>query len=364
MAHRMTRVKRAFVYAVAAAGLAASSAGAATLNAPLQLGDTFFINSNLIQLSQIRNGARVGGQITYGANDRLGGIATDAAGNLYLAGNPGGTGLTLERVDVGQAASTVLLDATALTGGTILRDLAVAGDGTIYTLYTTGAIDKFAPAGGGTYTRTAVGTLTGYTGGDRGNGHQLSLTADGNYLITSNRDTNSLYSINTGTGAVQTWTVPAGLNGPVTGAALRPAAESVLDLAVGDKVIVPMGRDGLYAVDFNPATGAFPTATPLRLTNDAADTNFFLDAVSFDDQTNLLSSNRDTTTLGSLRQYTRAELTAAYAGTPFSVLTHPAVYTATDARVARDLAGNVPEPSAVALAGLSAAALIARRRRR
>src|SRR4051794_6003978 len=104
-------------------GLAAATVGAATLNAPLDLNDAFFVNNNLIQLSQIRNGARVGGQITYGANDRLGGIATDTAGNLYLAGNPGGTGLTVERINVGQTTSAVLLNSTSLTGGTILRDL-------------------------------------------------------------------------------------------------------------------------------------------------------------------------------------------------------------------------------------------------
>ncbi|HEY7120683.1 MAG TPA: PEP-CTERM sorting domain-containing protein [Tepidisphaeraceae bacterium] len=349
---------------IAALSLAAvaTAAHAATLNSPLQLGDTFISDNGMANLSQIRAGARVGGQIAYGANERIPGLAIDATGNLYLAGNPGGTGLTVEQIQLGQATSTVLLDSTSLTGGTTLRDLAVAPDGTIYTLYSSnGAIDKFTPAGGGTYTRTALGTLTGFTGADRGSGHQLSLSGDGNYLITSSRTQNRLWSMNTGTGANQTWTTPTG-NGPVSGTQLTLSAESVLDPR-GNKILVPMGNDGLYEVDFDPATGTFPTAAPFRLTNDTVAA--FVDALTFDQADNLLVSTRDTSTIGSLRPFTEAELLAAESGSPFTLLSRTPTYTAADARIARDVivSGVVPEPATTALLAIGAVGLLARRRR-
>src|SRR5687767_12243615 len=67
---------------------------AVTANSPVTGGDVFIINSNLNSFSQIENGIRAGGAVTYGATDQLGGIFSDASG-IYFAGNPGGTGLTV-----------------------------------------------------------------------------------------------------------------------------------------------------------------------------------------------------------------------------------------------------------------------------
>src|SRR4051812_38864105 len=82
---------------------AASARAAVTISSPIQAGDSFFVDTSLTNLSQIRNGARVGTQVSYGATDRLGGIAADSAGSLYLAGNPGDAGITVEQITLGHS---------------------------------------------------------------------------------------------------------------------------------------------------------------------------------------------------------------------------------------------------------------------
>jgi hypothetical protein len=355
-----------FVVAAFAIGVIPSPpAHAVVINSPLAPGDIIFTNNPMSSLSQIRGGARVGGQIAYGANERISGVATDALGNVYLAGNPGGTGITIERINVGSNTSNVLIPTAELVGGTNLRDIAVAPDGTIYALYTNnGAVDKFTPNNVFGYIRTPLGTLTGWTGADLGSGHQLSLTPDGNHLVTSSRSQNRLWSINTTTGAVQTWSTPA-ITGPVTNANLVASAQSVLDPVRPNKIIVPMGNDGLYVVDFDPLTGGFPTANPTRLSNDTVAA--FIDAVTFDAAGNLVGSLRDSGTIGSLRVFTEAQLVAAEAGVPFTLFGGPALYTAADARIARDVivSGIVPEPGTFAVLAIAAAGgLLGRRRRR
>jgi hypothetical protein len=356
---------RGFLYLIfgLSLGIVTPRALAVTITSPLAPGDVFLSDNGMANLSQIRAGTRLG-QTAYGANERISGIATDALGNLYLAGNPGGTGITVERINVGSDTSTVLIPTASLTGGTNLRDIAVAPDGALYVLYTNNAaVDKFTPDGAGGYTGTALGTLTGWTGPDRGSGHQLSLTLDGNFLLTSSRTQNRLWSISTANGAVQTWTTPTG-NGPVTGTQLTASATSVLDALRPNKVLVPMGNDGLYVVDFDPLTGAFPTAAPTRLTSDTVAA--FLDGLTFDQAGNLVASLRDTGTIGSLRTFTEAQLVAAEGGVPFTLFGGPALYTAADARIARDVivSGVVPEPGTFAVLAIAAAGGLLGRRRR
>src|SRR6185503_18046267 len=132
---------RAFLCSIIGLALAAQTprAHAVVINSPLAPGDIIFTDNGMTNLSQIRAGARVGGQIAYGANERISGVATDGLGNVYLAGNPGGTGLTIERINVGSDTSSVLIPTADLTGGTNLRDIAVAPDGSVYVLYTNNA---------------------------------------------------------------------------------------------------------------------------------------------------------------------------------------------------------------------------------
>jgi len=236
----------------------------------------------------------------------------------------------------------------------------VLPSGTIFTLYNNGAVDQFTPAGGGTFTRTIVGTFTGFTGADRGSGHQLSLSLNGEYLLTSSRTQNRIWSLNISTGVVQQWTTPGGLLGPVTGTQLTLSATSVLDPVRGDRLLVPMSNDGLYEVAFDPATGTFPNATPFRLSNDTVAT--FIDGLAFDGEGDLNVSLRDDATNGSLREFTSAELAAASAGTPFTVFAKTPFYTGTDARIARDVFIVIPEPSVGALLVGTAGCFVRRRR--
>jgi hypothetical protein len=338
-------------------------ADAATANSTVTTGDVFILANNLNGFSQIENGVRAGGVVSYGsgATEQLGGIFANASG-LYLAGNLG-TGLTVEKISLGQTVSAPVLAAADFTGGggTLLRDLVVHTDGTIFTLYTNGAVDQFTPNGGGGFTRTSVGTFTGFTSADRGSGHQLSISLNGQYLLTSSRTQNSVWSLSISSGAVQQWVTPAGLNGPVSGIQLTLSATSVLDPVRGNRLLAPMGNDGLYEVAFDPATGTFPNVTPFRLSNDGIAA--FIDGLVFDGDGDLNVSTRNDASIGSLREFTQTELVAASAGTPFAVMTKPAYYTATDARVARDVAIVVPEPSVAALL-VGAVACMTRRRRR
>ena len=361
-------LRRILPGAVAAASLiafcsSAHRADAVTANGTVTAGDVFTLANNLNGFSQIENGVRAGGAVTYGsgATEQLGGIFADATG-LYFAGNLG-TGLTIEKIALGQTVSAPVLGPSDFTGGggTLLRDLAVHSNGTIFTLYTNGVVDQFTPNGVGGYTRATVGTFTGFTSADRGSGHQLAISLNGQYLLTSSRTQNRIWSLSISGGVVQQWTVPTGLNGPVTGTQLVPSATSVLDVVRGDRVLVPMSNDGLYEVAFDPATGAFPNATPFRLSNDGVAT--FIDGLAFDGEGDLSISLRNDGTIGSLREFTQSELVAASAGTSFSVFGKTAYYTATDARVARDMAiVPVPEPTVATLL-LGGAACVARRRR-
>ena len=375
------------VVAVAVVGALCGDSLAATLPQPLQPGDIIFTTNNANSYTQIRNGVRLGtGPTNYGpgaGNERLGGVFSDNTGAIYFAGQPSGAAIPfpdriVERIGVGQTNSSVLLTTPELPSGQTLRELVVAPSGNLYVLYSRdiqpappggpgpdtrgqGTIDKFTPDGAGGYTRSTVGVLPGWVGNDRGNGHQLSLTASESYILTSARDGNSVWSMNTGTGATQRWIVPTGLLGPQSNVQLRPSAQSVLDPARPDRLLVPMGNDGLYEVDFDPATGTFPTPQPRRLTNDTAAA--FIDALAFDASNNLIVSTRDDATLGSLRVFTEAELAAASAGTPFSIFGHTPLYTGTDARIARDMAISVPEPATGALITLACLGLLARTRR-
>ena len=371
----------AVVGALAALSLTADS-GAVVLNDTLQPGDMLFTNNNANGISQIRSGTRLGGVVNYGTgtgNERIGGVFSDNTGAIYFAGQPGGANVPspdriVERIRIGETTSTPIISTADLPSGQTLRDAVIAPNGNIYVLYSRdvqatpdtrgqGTIDKFTPNGAGGYNRTTVGTLPGWVGNDRGNGHVLSLTATESYIIASSRDQNSVYSMNTGNGATQQWTVPNGLIGPQSAVQVRPSAQSVLDPVRPDRVLVPMGNDGLYEVDFDPATGTFPSAQPRRLTNDTVAA--FIDALQFDAQNNLIVSTRDDATNGSLRLFTEAELAAAStSGTMFSIFGHPALYTGTDARIARDLAISVPEPATGTLLALAGLCLLTGRRRR
>ena len=339
---------------------------AATANSPVTAGDVFIVNNNLNTFSQVEDGVRAGGIVTYGAADQLGGIFADTSG-LYLAGNPNGAGLAVERISIGQTSSIPILTMADFAGGSggttpVLRDLTVLGSGAIFTLYTNGAVDQFTPIAGGGYTRSAVGTFSGFTSADRGSGHQLSASVNGDYLLTSSRTQNRVWSLQISTGVVQQWSMPTPLLGPVTGTQLTLSAESVLDPVRGNRILVPMSNDGLYEIDFDPITGAFPTVNPRRLTSDAVAT--FIDGLSFDGTGALKVALRDNATTGSLREFSQSELAGASAGSAFNVFDKAPLYTGADARIARDIAVVVPEPTVSALGAVAVLAFACRRRLR
>jgi hypothetical protein len=372
--------------------VAATSADslAVTLTQPLQPGDLIFTNGNANGISHIRNGTRLGGVIPYGGgggNERIGGVFSDSTGAIYFAGQPGGANIPfpdriVERIGIGETTSSILLTTPELPSGQTLREGVIAPSGNLYVLYSRdiqpvppdgpgpdtrgqGTIDRFTPNGAGGYTRSTVGVLTSWVGNDRGNGHVLSLTASESYLLASSRDQNRVWSMNLATGATEQWTTPA-VRGPISGAQnppvnMRPSAQAILDPFRPNRVLVPMGNDGLYEVDYDPATGTFPNPDPRRLTSDAVAA--FIDGLIFDGST-LIVSTRDDGTNGSLRRITEAELAAASSGTPFNIFDKPAFYTGTDARIARDIAIAIPEPTMGALVTLAFLGLLARRHRR
>jgi hypothetical protein len=373
------RARLSVIMALAMIAALSAEAPAVSLTEPLQPGDIIFTGNNANTISHIRNGTRLGGVIPYGGgtgNERIGGVFSDSVGNIYFAGQPGGANVPapdriLELIRIGETTSTLILPTSELPSGQTVREGVVAPSGNIYILYSRdiqatpnttgqGTIDKFTPNPGGGYTRTTVGVLPGWVGNDRGNGHVLSLTAAETYVLASSRDQNRVWSMNLATGASEQWTVPNPLIGPQSGVQVRPSAQSILDPFRPNRVIVPMGNDGLYEVDYDPATGTFPNAIPRRLSDDGA-TAAFIDGMTFEGS-DLIVSTRDDATNGSLRRISEAELAAASGGTLFSIFGKPAFYTGTDARIARDLAASVPEPGAGVVVGLASLALLRRRR--
>jgi hypothetical protein len=140
------------------------------------------------------------------------------------------------------------------------------------------------------------------------------------------------------------------------GAGKDPVAGGGAKRAVGDRVLLAGGE-----VDAEDRLDA------VRVSEDELSGEGLVDLAAREaDGGNLLLTNRDTATNGSLRMITRAHLTAAYAGTPFAVLDPSnVVYSDTGVRTSRDIAGNVPEPSGlapVALAGVGLAGRGVRRR--
>ena len=313
----------------------------------VQQGDIWIVDTSLRSVHQFRGGTKVS-TFTLNADDMIGGVATDANANLYIAG----TGLGVYRIDRNTNQVSWLLKPDEVAGsGLTVRDVAVAADGTLYITYYggSGRVDKFTPDGAGGYTRTTLGT-TGLTGGDRGNHHSW-LTNNGQFLLTSGRGDNKIVAMNTSTSAVSTWATSIVLN-----------AEIALDPLTNNYVLFG-GRDSnnydhLYALPFDPTTGTFGT-TPIVLNTDTDD---WVDALAFDPLTgDLYMSVR----YNQLVKATYAQYLLALAGSPFDIDLLPRVYTGSEVNIARDMVvtNRVPEPAAWVLLGIGLASLPVLRRR-
>jgi len=314
----------------------------------VQQGDIWIVDSSLRSVHQFRGGTKVS-TFTLNADDMIGGVATDANANLYIAG----TGLGVYRIDRNTNQVAWLLKPDEVAGVGTVRDVAVAADGTLYITYLggNGRVDKFTPDGAGGYTRTPLGT-TGLTGGDRGNHHSW-LTNNGQYLLTSGRGDNKIVAMNTTTGSTTTWSLPSG----------NLAAEIALDPLSNAYVLFCGGDVGggqpyqLFALSFNPNTGTFGT-TPIVLNTDTDD---WVDALAFDPLTgDLYMSVR----YNQLVKATYAQYLLALAGSPFDIDLLPRVYTGSEVNIARDMVvtNRVPEPAAAMLLLIGAAGLLLARR--
>lgn len=298
----------------------------------VQQGDVWVVNTNLRSVHQFRGGTKVS-TFTLNTDDMIGGVATDLNANLYIAGS----GLGVYRIDRNSYQVTWLLKPDEVAGsGLTVRDVAVAPDGTLYVTYLGGGgrVDKFTPDGFGGYTRSQLGT-TGLSGGDRGNHHSW-LTNNGKYLLTSGRGDNKIVAMDTSSGSITSWSLPSG----------SLAAEIALDPFTNNYVLFCGGDVGgaqpyqLFALSFNPNTGAFGTA-PIALNTDTDD---WVDALAFDPLTgDLYMSVRS----NQLVKATYAQYLAALAGSPFDIDLLPRVYTGAEVNIARDMVvtNRVPEPA-------------------
>ncbi len=317
----------------------------------VQQGDLWIVDTSLGSVYQFRGSSKVS-TFTLNTENMIGGVATDADANLYIAG----TGLGVYRIRRGTNQVEWLLKPDEVAGsGLSVRDVAVASNGTLYVTYLggNGRVDKFTPDGSGTYLRTTLGT-TGLASGDRGNHHSW-LTNNGNYLLTSARGENQIVAMGTSTGSTTSWMMPSG----------ALAAEIALDPFTNEYVVFCGGDVGgaapyrLYALSFNPTTGAFGTTPPIPLNTDTDD---WVDGLAFDPFTgDLYMSVR----YNMLVKATYAQYLLALAGTPFDIDLLPRVYTGGEVNIARDMVvtNRVPEPTGCVLFVVGAAGLLLARRR-
>jgi hypothetical protein len=321
---------------------------AIVLDSPLAPGDVVWVDQNLRNLYQMR-GSSIVSTVDFGANREVGGVFSGTDGSLYVAsGNTAASStLAIDRIDVGQATSTTILGASDLVGGSgtgQLRDVAVDPSGNVYTIYTAGAnIDKFTPSGGA-YSRTALGTFSGLTFGDSGNGH-LDISLDGGYVISGSRSQNSVYTMDSATGTVQS----ASMGGPTNSTML---AQAVLDRVSGDRILfgTASGSTGvheLFEVEFDPASGALGSV--VQLSDDGSN----VDGMAVDPigQTVYLARRSST-----LRSAPHDELAAARAdgsgGVNFDPSTLDTIFSGGQVNVARDLTVISPEIFSVSLGNL------------
>ncbi len=316
----------------------------------VQQGDVWLVDASLRSVHQFRGGAKVS-TFTLNTDDTIGGVATDADANLYIAGS----GLGVYRIDRNSNQVAWLLKPDEVAGVGQVRDVAVASDGTLYITYygQSGRVDKFTPDGAGGYTRTQLGA-TGLTNADRGNHHSW-LTNNGKYLLVSARNDNKIVAMDTSTGALTSWSLPSGnLVGEI---ALDPFTNNYVLFCGGD--VGSAAPYQLFALSFDPNTGAFGT-TPIDLNTDADD---WVDALAFDPLTgDLYMSVR----YNQLVKATYAQYLLALAGSPFDIDLLPRVYTGSEVNIARDMVvtNRVPEPAAWMLLVLGMVGLVLARRRK
>lgn len=338
--------------------LAGAPAFAATLNSPLAAGDVFLVTQNLNKLDQVRPGSVVTG-ISAALARQLNGVWAGAGSVYYSVGDTTATTpvpLAVQRFELGQTTDTQVLGGADFTGRSgQIRDVAVDAAGNIYTVYTNASVDKFTNTGG-SYTRSVLGTFTSLSFGDSANGH-FAMSNDGQFLVTSSRGENDLWSMNTTTGAVVQVDMGATGSSIVSMPTIDPIAGNRILFATANS----NGINRLFETTFDPVTGAIGSSvTALSLSGT------IIDSLAFDPANgDLYFASRNSG--GQIRKIDYATLTAARGGTPFDQNTAGTLILGhADANVARDLAfvspAAIPTPAAASMGAILLAGLLTRRR--
>lgn len=311
--------------------IVAAPAAALTLSSPLRPGDVFGTHHTATALYQYRVNSVVSTITGVG----FGGVASDTAGSLWFSYGDGTSEnpFSIEMIPFGTTTSAVKIsgaDLSVPTGASAIRDIVLDSTGNLYAMFYGGSnsVVKYAPNGSGGF---LAGVVLGSFGGSFADGGagRLDLSVDEQYLVTGNRSTMRLHTMNTTDGVV-------GSAGP--GASLSGGAQIG---ALGPDAVVFSESAGLSVTSFNPTTGATGTSS-VRLVDPGA----FVDGATY-----VPELGRTYFTYraagGTIRYATDRQLAAASAnGVALDGAALPLIYAGSVAYVNRDLAVATPPPLA------------------
>ncbi len=321
---------RRFALVLTAAACWAAMSGRASaliITSPVRPGDVFGASATGTSLLQFRPGSVVSNVAT----TRLGGVTTDAAGNLWFSQGDGSTQpFQIETIPFAQTTSTVKISGATLNapaGALSVRDIIFDSSGSLYAMFEVAAgnnpVLKYAPDGsGGFLTGTTVGNF-GENFTDYGAG-RLTFSADQLFLVSGNWTTKKLHAMRVIDGMI---------------ASANPGANT----AGGSQIIAAAPGFILYSSDFgvqgttfDPMTGAIGTASQQLLAP-----TVFVDGMTYS-----LAAGRlyfsDRGSGGEIRFATNAQLAAAAIGPPIGVSSLGQFVQNGAASILRDLAVIAP----------------------